>query len=136
MSTETNKTLAATFLKALGSGDVESLKSVVTNDVVAITAGYSKVSGPRDHDLILRICAAMPQITRGGIEFEIKHMTAEADRVAVEVQGHSTLINDKPYNNQYHFLFFIRSGKICKLMEYLDNQLADDVLGPYLAAAD
>ena len=130
-----NKEIATKFLQALGSGDVEALRSVVSNDVVAITAGYSKVSGPRDHDLILRICAAMPQITQSGIEFEILHATAEDDRVAVEVQGHSTMLDGKPYNNQYHFLFFIRNGKIHKLMEYLDNQLADDVLGPYLAAA-
>lgn len=132
---EANKKITATFLKALGSGDVETLSSVVTGDVVAVTAGYSAVSGPRDHDLILRICGAMPQITQSGIDFEILHMTAEGDRVAVEVQGHSVTASGKRYDNQYHFLFFIRAGKVCKLMEYLDNQLADEVLGPYLAAA-
>lgn len=132
---EKNKATAATFLKALGAGDIAALRAVVTDDVVAVTAGYSAVSGPRDRDLILRICAAMPQIMENGIEFEILNMTAEADRVAAEVQGHAKTIGGKRYDNQYHFLFHFRDGKICLLKEYLDNQLADTVLGPYLAAA-
>ena len=44
--------------------------------------------------------------------------------------------NGKSYNNQYHFLLFVRDGKVSKVMEYLDNQLADAVLGPYLAGND
>jgi ketosteroid isomerase-like protein len=130
-----NKQIARTFLKALGSGDVAALKSVMTDDVVGTTAGYSAISGSRNGAAICAIAAALPQITEAGVEFEILHLTAEDDRVAAEVQGHATMTNGKSYNNQYHFLFFIRDGRICKLMEYLDTELAVAVLGPYLPGA-
>ena len=89
---EKNKAAAAAFLQALGAGDVGALRAIVTDDVVVVTAGYSAVSGPRDHDLILRFCDAMPRIMKHGIDSEILNMTAEADRVAVEVQGHAETI--------------------------------------------
>jgi hypothetical protein len=71
-------------------------------------------------------------MSSGGIRFRILHLTAEADRVAVEARGSSTLMNGNQYNNEYHFLIFIRDGKVYKFMEYLDTQLADEVLAPPL----
>ena len=78
------------------------------------------------------IADAFPKITKSGIEFKILNLTAEDDRVACEAQGFSTMINGKAYNNEYHFLFSFRDGKVCQVKEYLDTKLADEVLGPYL----
>jgi len=55
-------------------------------------------------------------------------MTAEDDRVAVEVSGESIHASGKPYNNKYHFLLIIRDGKIIQLKEYMDTQLAAKIL--------
>lgn len=129
-----NKAMVQTFLAALGRGDAATLKTIVTDDVMVITAGSSNVSGPRDYNVIMAIADAFTKITKSGIEFKILHLTAEDDRVACEAQGFSTMINDKPYNNVYHFLFSFRDGKVCQVKEYLDTKLADDVLGPYIGA--
>ena len=129
---EANKTTVQKFLKALGSGDAATLKTLVTEDVMVITAGSSNVSGPRDYNVIMGIADAFPKITKSGIEFKILNLTAEDDRVACEAQGFSTMINGKAYNNEYHFLFSFRDGKVCQVKEYLDTKLADEVLGPYL----
>ena len=129
---EANKAAAAKFLATVGSGDVEGFKSVVTTDLIVTTAGYAKISGVRNYEQMIGLTSAFPQITKSGLSFEVLHMTAEDDRVACEAQGFSETINGVAYNNQYHFLFFFRNGKIFKLNEYLDTQLADAALGEFL----
>jgi ketosteroid isomerase-like protein len=55
-------------------------------------------------------------------------MTAENERVAVEVNGEAIHASGEPYNNQYHFLLVIKNGKIVELKEYMDTQLAARIL--------
>ncbi len=129
-----NKDIARRFLQALGLCDAAALAALTTDDVELITKGSSIVSGRRDYATMVATCGALGQITKNGFEFRILQLTAEEDRVAAEVEGFSTLVNGTPYNNQYHFLFFIRGGKIYRLMEYLDTKLADAALAPLLGA--
>ena len=63
-----------------------------------------------------------------GIEFKITGITAENERVAVEVAGDAIHVSGKPYNNFYHFLLKIKNGKIIELKEYMDTQLASKIL--------
>ncbi|MET0985582.1 MAG: nuclear transport factor 2 family protein [Steroidobacteraceae bacterium] len=129
---DANKAATRQFFKALGSGDVATLKNLVTDDVEAITPGTADISGTRNYEIVMQLAKAFPLITQSGIEFRILNLTAEDDRVACEMEGYSTLRNGKPYNNCYHFPVFFRDGKICRLKEYLDTKLGDAVLGPYI----
>lgn len=130
---EANKAIVGKFLTALGSGDVATLKTLSTEDIVAVCPGTAAVCGTRNYEVIMNTAQAFPQITKsGGIKFRILNMIAEGDRVACQVDGFATLLNGKEYNNHYHNLFFLRDGKVCKMVEYLDLKLADEVLGPYL----
>jgi len=130
-----NKAVVGNFLAALGCGDVEGVKRLITEDVAAVCTGTCVLSGTRLYPDICAATGQLRQVTRNGIEFRILSMTAEDDRVAVETEGKSTLLNGKPYNNQYHFLFFVRDGRICRIREYLDTKLVDDVLGPLMTNA-
>ena len=129
---ETNKAVAKRFLEAVGSGDIDTIAALATKDIAVITAGQSSLSGTRGYDTLLLLGATFPKITTtGGLKFRYINLTAEDDRVAVEAKGTSVMLNGKDYNNEYHFLLFIRDGKVYKMMEYLDTKLADDVLAPY-----
>lgn len=130
-----NKSVVREFLSALGAGDAERLKSVITEDIAAICTGTSVLSGTRHHAEILATTAGLKQVTQNGIDFKILNLTAEDDRVACEAEGRSILVTGTPYNNQYHFLFTLRDGKVCGLKEYIDTKLADAVLGPLMTAA-
>lgn len=131
---EANKAVAMTFLNALGRGDGEAMKSVMTDDFVAYTTGTScALSGIHHSDGILAFVAAVPLICKAGIRFKVINLTAEDDRVACELEGYSTMKNGKEYNNFYHFLVFIRDGKVYRMNEYFDTKLTDDVLVPALA---
>lgn len=125
-----NKAVVKQFLAALGRGDVNAVRDLISEDVQAICTGTSLVSGTRDYEQLCATAGMLAAIAPAGIELEVVSMTAEEDRVSCEVQGRSTLINGTPYNNQYHFLFFIRDGRIYRLKEYIDTKLADAALAP------
>lgn len=55
-------------------------------------------------------------------------LTAEGDRVAVEAESSGETATGRTYNNQYHFLFEVRDGKIQAAREYLDTLYAKEVL--------
>jgi uncharacterized protein len=130
-----NKSVMLDFLQALGKGDAEAMKAVLTEDAKAVCTGTCMMSGTRDRAEILSALAMLSQVTKNGIEFKVLNLTAEADRVSCEFEGVSTLANGKPYNNQYHFLAFFRNGKIALIKEYMDTKLVDDSFRPLMGAA-
>jgi len=130
---QTNKTIAAHFLNAIGSGDVETIKKLAAHDLVVVTAGKSKASGTYDLETLVRLLAGLPKImSGGGIRFEFLNFTAEDDRVACEARGYARVVSGEDYNNEYHFLITLRDGKISRLVEYLDTKLVETVLLPHL----
>ena len=130
---QANKEVAIKFVNSLCSGDVATLKSVITDDIVATLPGTALISGTRGYAEVVAVCQTFPQISKSGLVPAIHHVTAEEDRVAVEWEGKCTLVSGAEYNNQYHFLLFIRDGRVCKLKEYLDTKLCDTVLIPVMA---
>lgn len=131
---QTNKDIARKFLESLGAGDIDTVKTLITEDIVADCKGTSLLSGTRGHADVIGAGDIFKQITKAGLRFEILSMTAEGERVSVEAQGHSELVTGVAYNNQYHFLFFIRDGRICRMNEYIDTKLADATLAPLFAS--
>jgi ketosteroid isomerase-like protein len=47
--------------------------------------------------------------------------------VAVETESYAELNNGRIYNNDYHFLFIVRDGKIHQVKEYLDTIHTNEV---------
>lgn len=128
-----NKETAKKFLIAMGTGDVETVKSLITDDMAIVTTGTSLISVTHDYHALLGIAKGISKISKGGIDFDFLNLTAEENRVAVETHGKSTLLDGTAYNNQYHFLIFFRDDKICRMHEYLDTKLVDAVLVPRLS---
>jgi uncharacterized protein len=90
-------------------------------------AGNFPLSGTKSKTefaaLLEQIGGALPE----GIRLTPKGFTAEGDRVAVETESFARHSNGKIYQNQYHFLFEVRDGKIQAVREYLDTMHANDV---------
>ncbi|MBW1901618.1 MAG: nuclear transport factor 2 family protein [Deltaproteobacteria bacterium] len=128
MSIEENKALARRFMDALSRNDKQFVMNVYADDVALWTAGSLPFSGTHTKDevavLMDQILGAFPD----GIEFKVKDLTAEGERVAIEAECHAKHMSGKDYNNHYHFLMVIRDGKIIEYKEYMDTQLANDVL--------
>ena len=125
--TDQNKKITKEFFKALSNGSDEYL-DFYTNESIIWTAGNNAIGGTRTKEEVVsfaqNILAAFPT----GIKFNITGMTAEGDRVAVEISGEAIHASGETYNNQYHFLLRIQDGKILELKEYMDTQLAAKIL--------
>ena len=103
-------------------------KNFYTDDSIIWTAGDNAIGGTRTKKEIVEFAKGILAAFPNGITFNITGMTAEADRVAVEVSGESIHASGQSYNNKYHFLLIIRDGKIIQLKEYMDTQLAAKIL--------
>jgi ketosteroid isomerase-like protein len=126
---EHNKQVAVRFIKATGAHDAATAGALMTDDVVYWVQGkphlfpYAGTKGKRE------MCAyfATPSIFKDGLDQRIGAVTAEEDRVAVEVEVEGVAPNGKLYNNTFHYLFRFRDGKICQVKEYLDTYHAAEV---------
>ena len=125
--TEENKKIAIKFFEALSSGS-DAYLDFYTDDSIIWTAGDNAIGGTRTKQEIIEFAQGVLDSFPNGITFKITGITAENERVAVEVDGEAIHASGLPYNNQYHFLLTIKDGKILELKEYMDTQLAAKVL--------
>jgi ketosteroid isomerase-like protein len=90
--------------------------------------GDNSIGGTRTKQEIVDFAQGILSAFPDGIKFNITGITAENERVAVEVSGEAIHASGKNYNNKYHFLLKIKNGKILELKEYMDTQLAAKIL--------
>ena len=125
--TDENKKIAKKFFEALSAGSNKYL-DFYTDDSVIWTAGDNAIGGTRTKKEIINFAQNILSAFPSGITFKITGMTAEEEKVAVEVNGEAIHSSGQTYNNQYHFLLRIQDGKILELKEYMDTQLAAKIL--------
>lgn len=125
--TKENKKIAIKFFEALSSGS-ESYLDFYNDDSIIWTAGDNHIGGTRTKQEIITFAQGILGAFPTGIKFHITGITAENERVAVEIAGEAIHKSGEPYNNQYHFLLTIKNGKIIELKEYMDTQLAAKIL--------
>ena len=104
---EKNKEIAIKFFEALSSGS-ETYLDFYNDDSVIWTAGENEIGGTRTKKEIIDFAQGILEAFPNGIEFKITGITAENERVAVEVAGDAIHVSGKPYNNFYHFLLKIK----------------------------
>jgi ketosteroid isomerase-like protein len=123
MSTESNRQTALKMMAAMAAGKFD--ETLLTDDITWWVPGY----GTLEKSVFLGMAAGFAQQVAGPVKMEVRGVTAEGDRVAVEAESFAQLKNGKTYNNTYHFLFLFRDGKICHSKEYNDSKHAADTLG-------
>ncbi len=123
MSTDANRQAALKMIAALSEGRLD--ESLLTDDVTWWVPGMGSVSKAQFRGM----ADGFKTMVKGGCPLTVHGVTADGDRVAVEVESHADLVNGKHYNNHYHFLFLFRDGKIYQCKEYNDSKHVADVLG-------
>jgi len=123
MSTEANKKTALDFMASMAAGGFD--ESLLTDDVTWWVPGRGTMS-KQD---FFALAGGFRTMLDGKMRLEVRGVTAEGDRVAVEAESYGALKNGKIYNNTYHFLFLFRDGKICMSKEYNDSKHAADIMG-------
>ena len=125
--TDQNKQITKEFFEALSTGSDQYL-DFYTDESIIWTAGNNSIGGTRTKKEVISFAQNILSAFPTGITFNITGITAENERVAVEISGKAIHASGETYNNQYHFLLIIKDGKILELKEYMDTQLAAKIL--------
>jgi hypothetical protein len=131
VSVEENRNVALSFFENLSAGDIDGALELIDENVTWWLAGKPEqfeIAGTKTKaqfaEMLRTIEAGMPN----GVRLTITGVTAEGDRVAVEVDADGVSATGLQYQNQYHDLLEIRDGKIVAGREYLDTAHAAEVI--------
>jgi ketosteroid isomerase-like protein len=126
---ERNKRITREFFDAMTSGDTATILGAYAPEVRIYTMGRTPVSGVRTLEAVAPLAAQILGAFPKGLKFQIRNLTAEEDRVAVEAESDGVHVSGAPYHNYYHFLIRFRDdGKITEFKEYMDTELVTEVL--------
>ena len=119
MTAAASKKLALAYLKALEAGDFDkAFAHFAKNGKVTV---MGRTSSAADFGKVVR---EFRKMVVGPMKLKVRNAIAEGDKVAVEVTGGANMIKNVRYDNQYHFLFEFKNGKIAHLKEYMDTLVA------------
>jgi ketosteroid isomerase-like protein len=123
-----NRKIVAAFLDAMSRGDTAAILDAYAEDGCVWTMGNTLISGKYGKAQIREFADGIYDAFPQGLSFEVLGMVAEGDKVAVEAESDGLHASGVNYHNHYHFLFTLRDGKVVQLKEYMDTELATDVL--------
>lgn len=113
--------IALAYLRHLERGDIAGALLLFTDDATARVPGYPEMSKAQ---LQQYLTGAYQVFVTNSLTFRPAGVTAEGDRVALEVESSAMLKNGLPYTNRYHFLFVFRGELIRQMRAYTDGALA------------
>ena len=120
MGIEENKRVVLEFLDHQYSFHMEEAFALVADDATWWMPGKLPFSGTYSKAEIRAVFDTVPSRFVGVPDMRITTVTAEDDRVAVEVEGHGTSVTGFEYDNTYHMLFRVRDGKIASCRNHQD----------------
>ena len=125
MAIDANKQLAAELFARISANDIPGALDTLADDATWWISGKpdaQPASGMHDKAWIAGLFQRMTSQLDGPMRMTVKGLVAEGDKVAAEVEGHGTLRDGRPYDQEYHFVMTLRDGKISAVREYLDTQ--------------
>ena len=126
---QNNHAIIERFIDGMSTGSFPD--DLLTDDFSVWIVGYNQTV---DKESYVRGISALPRVFPEKLQFTIKSMTAEDDRVVAEFTGDGITLSGKRYQNHYLYLFRIRDGRVCFLAEYMDMDAMRDVLIPEMRA--
>jgi uncharacterized protein len=127
VNTEANKKIARRYMQAIVDGDIATIEALQHPDCTWWILGLGDMTRQAFIDNVRDgLLTASKRVA------DIVGITAEGDRVAVEVRGEMTFPNSV-YRNEYHNLLIIRDGLIVSGKEYMDTRAAAAAFAPVIA---
>lgn len=121
---EANKNVARSYLQAVVDGDIATIEALQHPDCTWWILGFGDMSRQSFIDSVRD-----GLLTANRRVADIIGITAEGDRVAVEVRGEMTFPNTV-YRNEYHNVLIVRDGLIVSGKEYMDTRAAAAAFAP------
>jgi hypothetical protein len=120
----TTRALIDTYMNAIQTGDVPTLKASFTPDATWWLPGDLPVSrtwhGPEEifEEFLPTV---MSRFRDGSLEFTTNSITTTEDTAVLEWTVEATRLDGNPYKNDYMAIFETRDGRISAVREYMDT---------------
>ncbi len=126
MSIEDNKAVVRSWFNAVNRGDEAEILTMLADDFVFQTMARQPewLLYTWNREQFSKVPSSMSAVLTAPIQLKIVDMTAEGERVAVEAETDSEMLNGRRYNNAYHFVFKLRDCKLFEVREYSCSHLA------------
>lgn len=129
MGIQENKKAVIDVIDTLQAADIEGFKALTTDDFTWWIAPTSINSGMRNKEEWVALMHQFFDDAAGPFLLKLFDVTAEEDRVSVTAKGHFERKNGSIYHSDYHFLFFVRDGKVSAVKDYTDTYHTGLVFG-------
>ena len=135
--TEDRKAVAVKLLHASASGDVETVRPLITDDfhfqfmqkAASWSADGQEVSARLDKENYLAHGVPVSkQITRDGMHFTVELILEDDPYVVVFGHSNATSLKGRPYNNNYCWRMRFSGNAVSDFQEYCDTHHAYEVL--------
>jgi len=127
---EVNRRVAIAFVEAMGHNDLEGVVACMASDGVLEAMGMGRFAGAHTPDMIAGSIDALSAMFPSGLNFAIRSVTAQEDRVVVEARSNAEIGEANPFQNDYVFVAEFEAGKIKHCREYYCTVHADTKLWP------
>lgn len=119
---EANKKLCRQFFAHLSAREYDQAMQMIHEDAEWWIAGDFDTSGTyHGRDAVVALFGLIRDNAPDGLKLNLTAVTAEEDRVAVEMNSDG-ILSGREYRNVYHMLYWIRDGKIAKAHEHVDTK--------------
>jgi ketosteroid isomerase-like protein len=107
---------------AFSKGDTDTLRSIMTADVVHFVPGQSQISGEyKGIDNVLGYYQKLFELTGGNLSVDIKSVTSEGPDTVVVIHHNKAQREGKTYDSDEKLTFTFSGDKIARLEESHDN---------------
>ena len=121
---EANKDVARRYMAAVVDGDIATIEALQHPDCTWWILGYGDMTRQAFIDSVRDgLLTANKRVA------DIVGITAEGERVAMEVRGEMTFA-DSVYRNEYHNVLIVRDGLIVSGKEYMNTLAAAAAFAP------
>ena len=117
-TTEESRALFQKWWAAFIKGDLEGMHALYADDFRGWSPGRGYI-GKEETKQFSNWFRTL--LVDGWFKFDEPLVTVQDDRVCFATASHADLKNGNHYNNHYHFLLFIKDGKIVETREYNDT---------------
>ncbi|MFY9326835.1 MAG: nuclear transport factor 2 family protein [Georgfuchsia sp.] len=126
MKTDENKRIVLSFLEKIQAGKVDDCIAMMSDNSTYWVGGKPDkfpFAGTKTKMGFKEMLSSTLNTMPDGLKMTPlpSGITAEGDRVAIEVESYGRTDSGRVYNNLYHFVFVVREGKIDAVKEYLDT---------------
>ena len=127
---EANGKVAIAFVEAMGRNDLEGVVACMAPDGVLEAMGKGRFAGAHTPEMIAGSIGALSAMLPSGLNFAIRSVTAQGDRVVVEARSNADIGEANPFQNDYVFVAEFEAGKIKHCREYYCSVHTDAALWP------